>query len=208
MTKAVVGWDEKYKGKTFSWSRSYMWEGIYNIYARTWDTEIHDEVQVMLGSDYDCSEEYLLAQVEIGITAEVMADAQVEFLRRSKNAWNRYVSEERCRICKDRRARVIRGRKVRIGTELEIFWVGERATYWSMTHDWCRETETIAGGYDDNGNKVWIKAEYLENLTPVEFSAEDEKMWRKKWLMDNLPKGLRGKINGRGFNELYAEMEG
>ena len=57
------------------------------------------------------------------------------------------------------RAEVVRGRKVKKGTQLEIFWIGERPNYMGT------DTETIAGCYDDNHNKVWIKAEYLKPLT-------------------------------------------
>ena len=183
---------EKYIGRTFHWSSHYLWDGISTIYLRTWNMDTHAEEIVAIGDNYDTSTETLLNDVVFGLKPEVLLDAQVTYYRRSKDAWERYVAQERSRICKDRRARVVRGRKVRVGTEIEVFWVGERMAYYQPRYG-SGVTETIAGGYDDAGNKVWVKAEYLENLTPVEFTKQEELAWRKNWMLNNIPCGIRFK---------------
>lgn len=62
---------------------------------------------------------------------------------------------------------VIKGRKVPKGTVLKVFWIGERETYRTRTLKrqgcrWANETETVAGCYNENGEKVWIKSEYCK----------------------------------------------
>lgn len=64
---------------------------------------------------------------------------------------------------------VIKGRKIPKGTKLEVFWMGERPTYRTKQLRksgcrWANETEMIAGCYNENGEKVWIKTEYLKYL--------------------------------------------
>lgn len=64
---------------------------------------------------------------------------------------------------------VVKGRKIPKGTKLEVFWMGERPTYKTQQLRksgcrWANETEMIAGCYNENGEKVWIKTEYLKYL--------------------------------------------
>ena len=62
---------------------------------------------------------------------------------------------------------VIKGRKIPKGTILKVFWIGERDTYKTRTLKrqgcrWANETETVAGCYNENGEKVWIKTDYCK----------------------------------------------
>lgn len=64
---------------------------------------------------------------------------------------------------------VVKGRKISKGTKLKVFWMGERLTYKAQQLRksgcrWANETEMIAGCYNENGEKVWIKTEYLKYL--------------------------------------------
>lgn len=62
---------------------------------------------------------------------------------------------------------VVKGRKVPKGAVLKVFWIGERETYRTRTLKrqgcrWANETETVAGCYNENGEKVWIKTDYCK----------------------------------------------
>ena len=53
------------------------------------------------------------------------------------------------------------------GTILKVFWIGERDTYKTRTLKsqgciWANEKETVAGCYNKNGEKVWIKTDYCK----------------------------------------------
>ena len=49
----------------------------------------------------------------------------------------------------------------------------------------------IAGCRDKEGNKVWIKAEYLKNITPIKSPKAAE---RKKYLKWYVQKNARGVV--------------
>ena len=56
---------------------------------------------------------------------------------------------------------------VKKGTILNVFWIGERPTYKTKTLRnrgcrWANETEEVAGCYNENGEKVWIKVDYCQ----------------------------------------------
>lgn len=75
------------------------------------------------------------------------------------------------------------------GTILEVFWVGERPTYMSRQYSWINETEKVAGCYDKDGNKVWIKVEYLKNITEIKSpSAKERKKYIKHYVESYFPK--------------------
>ena len=69
--------------------------------------------------------------------------------------------------------------KVKKGTQLKVFWVGEKPTYQAQRYSYIKDTELIAGCYDNEGNKVWIKAEYLRSVTPLKSPCAAE---RKKFI--------------------------
>ena len=71
---------------------------------------------------------------------------------------------------------------------LEVFWVGEKETYKSRQYSWMHETEMIAGCYDENGNKVWIKAEYLKSIDQIKSPNAKE---RKKFIKAYIEKAAR-----------------
>ncbi len=101
---------------------------------------------------------------------------------------NSVVSEKQ-EVKANRKAEVVRGRKIPKGTILDVFWVGERETYRSRQYSWMNETELIAGCYDRDGNKVWIKAEYLKNVTKI---ASPNKTERRKFIKRYIDGALKG----------------
>lgn len=165
-------------------SRTHYWlDGMVDEFAIVYDEETEEikEVQVgYYGSDgynfYETSfETDLTTENARKIIRAMKAAALVEF--------EHSVINEKKAIKKGRTAEVIRGRKIPKGTKLVIFWIGERPTYRSRQYAWMNETETIAGGYDEFGNKVWIKAEYLKNITEVKSpSAKERKKFVKSYV--------------------------
>lgn len=106
----------------------------------------------------------------------------------AEEAYQKAVQAEREAIRKGREAEVIKGRKVPKGTRVSVFWVGERETYRSKQYHWMHETEEVAGCYDENGNKLWIKTEYLKNLTEV---ADPDETEHRNWIKGKLTQLFR-----------------
>jgi len=67
--------------------------------------------------------------------------------------------------------------KVRLGSCIPSVHtrVGERPTYTGYG------TELIAGCKDKDGNKLWIKAEYLKNISPIKSPKTKERKKYIKW---------------------------
>lgn len=174
---------ETYKGQVVS-EKEHMWmDGMLEITAFVWNMEDHrmESKQVgYIGADgsnlCDCSWEIDLSR-----------DAERDIIRtRKQEAYRAYaksVVDEKNRIRAGRDVEVVRVRKVKRGTRLHCFLVGERPTYMSQLHSYLRETEEIAGCKDDEGNKFWIKSKYLKNIT--ELKSPDAKN-RKKFIRNYL----------------------
>lgn len=91
-------------------------------------------------------------------------------------------------IRKDSNVEVIRGRKIKIGTKLHVFWIGERPTYFAKMHPWCKETMMLVGCTDESNNKVWIDADYLKVIDVIKSpNAKERKAFCKKYF-DNVKK--------------------
>ena len=89
------------------------------------------------------------------------------------------------KVSKGRKVEVVKGRKVKKGTQLDVFWVGERETYKSRQYSWMHETEEVAGCYDEDGNKVWIKTEYLKPIDKLKApNAKERKKFIKAYIKD------------------------
>lgn len=161
-------------------TRTHAWlDGMVDEYAVVWDMENHELKEIQFGYYGSDGYNFIDDSAERDLTVEVARD----ILRTLKqHAYQEYciaVKAKKAAIEKGIIAEVIRGRKVQKGTKLNIFWVGERPTYRSRQYSFMNETETIAGGYDEAGNKVFIKAEYLKNITPFKSPVAAE---RKKFI--------------------------
>lgn len=167
----------KYVGATFGeWSHMWM-DGMEEVHAVSWDGEkIVDEQVGYFGSD---GQNLCGCAWKVDATQEVMKQVRDYLLPSAEKAYREMVEKEKRKVRKGRIAEVVRGRKIPVGTELKVLWVGERPTYRSLMYSWMNETEEIAGCYDRNGNKVWIKTEYLKVTSDVEEPSEE---YRKKWI--------------------------
>lgn len=177
-----------YKGAVLKINGRYWLDGMYSETALVWNSEKQELDSIEFG--YYGIDGTNLA----GGSAEVDATPETwrEVLRSMKpNAYRAFcdsVVSFKHEIKKGTHAKVVRGKKVPKGTAVEVFWVGEKPTYRSMMHSYIRETDTIAGCYDENGNKLWIKAEYLENTDPIQSPNAKE---RKKFIKDYMQKRAR-----------------
>lgn len=156
------------------WDR-YWLDGMISEYARVWDVEKHEYKTVNIGyygSDYH---DFIGTQAEVEVSTEVARDIIRTLKTRAWRSFSESVRTKKEKIEPGIQALVIRGRKIPKGTELEVFWVGEKPAYTGY------DTEMIAGCKDADGNKVWIKAEYLKNITPIKSPVAAERKKYLKW---------------------------
>ena len=175
---------ETYKGQVL-YTREHRWmDGMTDEYAVVWDMDEHQTKEIQIGY-YGCDYRNMMGDVyaEADATEEVKRDVLRTLKRSAWVAFAKSVTEYKKQIHKGTRAEVIRGRKVKKGTILDVFWVGERETYQSRQYGWMNETETVAGAYDEDGNKVWIKVEYLKNIDPLKSpNAHERKRFIKNYV--------------------------
>jgi len=126
---------------------------------------------------------------EIDATKETWREVLRSLKPSARSAFAKSVIDYKRQIHAGTHAKVVKGKKIPKGTLVEVFWIGERPTYRSRCYDWMRETETIAGCYDQNGNKLWIKAEYLLNIDPLKSpNAKERKKFIKAYIEDQAHK--------------------
>lgn len=175
-----------YVGATIGeWSHMWM-DGMEEVTAYSWDGEkIVSNVVGYYGSD---GQNLCGCTWSVDATKEVLKAVRDYLLPTAEEAYQKAVQAEREAIRKGCEAVVVRGKKIPKGTKVSVFWTGERETYRSKMHSWMHETEEVAGCYDEDGNKLWIKTEYLKNLTPVDDPDETERM---EWIKGKLKQLFR-----------------
>ena len=159
---------------------SHSWlDGMYSEYAIVWDMKKHEFKSIQIGYYGIDGQNLANGSCEIDLTTEVARD----IIRTMKtNAYKLFcstVTEYKNSVLKDMDVVVVKGRKVKKGTQLKVFWVGEKPTYQAQRYSYIKDAELIAGCYDNEGNKVWIKAEYLRSVTPLKSPCATE---RKKFI--------------------------
>lgn len=166
---------EKYIGAVIGTKAQYHYDGMTDEYAIVWDMEKHSMDLVHVGYYGSDGYNFVDATCNVDLSVEVARDIIRTFKSEALDAYADSVVAEKKAIRKDRMAEVVKGRKVKKGTILKIFWVGERPTYRSRMYSYINETELVAGGYDEDGNKIWIKADYLKNLTIIKSPVAAER---------------------------------
>ncbi len=164
-----------YQGAVLDTSEHYWMDGMVSEYAHVWDMENHQFESVNVGYYGADGRDFIGTKVEIEVSKEVARDIIRTLKRRAYEDFCRSVIEKKNSIEAGITAKVVRGRKIPKGTILNVFWVGERPTYNGYG------TELIAGCKDKEGNKVWIKAEYLKNITPLKSPKAAERKKYMKW---------------------------
>lgn len=186
-----------YVGATFAESEHFWADGMLEVSADSWDIEKHEIVSTQVGYyGIDCRNMYDCAwKIDIG------TDAARDMIRTVKasaaKAFADAVIEEKQRIAKGRNCVVVRGRKVPKGTKINVFWVGERPTYRSRNYEWMTETETVAGGYTEDGMKVWIKADYLKVIDGIKSpDRRNRETFIRNYVERNVPLIVRNAARG------------
>ena len=151
--------ETRYAGQVIrTWD--HMWaDGMLEEYAVVWDPVEHKSKDIQVGY-YGSDGQNLCGGIswEIDFTDEIVRDVVETEKKHGAAAFDEMIERQKHTVLKGDRVRVVRGRKVPKGTELTVFWIGERPDYMGYN------TEKIAGCRDDAGNKVWIKYDYLETL--------------------------------------------
>lgn len=172
------GEDISYAGAVLEVWDHYWLDGMISEYARVWDIEKHEYKTVDIGyygSDYH---DFIGINAEVEVSTEVARDIIRTIKQSAYRSYCNTVQEKKNRIEPNIMAMVIRGRKVPKGTVLNVFWVGERPTYTGYG------TELIAGCKNEHGEKIWIKADYLKNISPLKSPKSAERRKFFKWYVE------------------------
>lgn len=159
-------------------------DGMVEETALVWELEKHEYKTVQIGYYAADGHDFVGIKAEIEVSMEVARDILRTMKTSALQSFCRSVREKKERIEPGITAQVVRGRKIPKGTVLEVFWVGEKPTYTGYG------TEMIAGCKDKEGNKVWIKAEYLKNITPLKSPKAAERKKYMKWYVERNAKRL------------------
>lgn len=165
------------------WER-YWLDGMLSEYALVWDLEKHEYKTVDIGYYGSDGHDFIGIQAEVEVSTEVARDIIKTLKTRAWESFCKSVQAKKEKIEPGIQALVIRGRKIPKGTKLEVFWVGEKPTYTGYG------TELLAGCKDEAGNKLWIKAEYLKNITPLKSPTAFERKKYLKWYVEENAGGL------------------
>jgi len=159
---------ESYKGQVIKID-THMWmDGMEDEFAVVWDMDEHNTKRIQVGYYGSDGRNLMDGYAKADMSVEVKKDILRTLKKEAKADFANSVVKYKREIRKGSNVEVIRGRKVKKGTRLEVFWVGDKETYRSKQYSWMHETEKIAGCYDENGEKVWIKAEYLKVIDKIE----------------------------------------
>jgi len=188
---------ESYKGQVITTTTHYWLDGMLEERAILWNPEKHETFSIQVGyyGIDGCNLCGMSATVDLN--TENYKDMLATFKKDAEIAFEEYLESRQNEIRKDRTAEVVKGKKVPKGTVLKVFWCGERPTYRSLSHSWMHETETIAGCFNENGEKVWIKADYLKTIDILPDLTEEEK---KTWFENYLTKRFSN------FDLIYKEI--
>lgn len=165
----------------------HMWmDGMLEEWAVVWDKDKKEIKHVTIGYYGNDGQNLCKSHAEIDADDETIRAVLKMLKEEATKRFVQSVIEYKQEIRKGRKVKVVRGRKVPKGTELEVFWVGEKPTYRSRNYSWMNETETIAGCYDKKGNKVWIKAEYLKPIDEIKSpNAKERNKFIKNYVEKN-----------------------
>ena len=138
----------------------------HSPYSEASEEEVHRTIESI--SEANCE------QFANGITPEcyksiskpqaVERAALTRILTLALEAAEREVRLTTPRLARGRKALVIKGRKIKPGTEVELFWVG------TQRNPYSHQNEDRAGAILPNGDKVFCSA---DNLDPI-VTAEDQ----------------------------------
>lgn len=171
--------DELYKGQVIGIDSRYWLDGMLEEWAVVWDPESNCTKRISFGYYGIDGTNLAGGRAEVDATEDTKRSVRKALKEEAIVDFCKSVQDYKKTIRKESKVEVIRGRKVPKGTILRVFWVGEQETYRSKQYSWMHETELVAGCYDDKGNKVWVKAEYLKPIDKIKSPNAKE---RKKFI--------------------------
>lgn len=134
------------------WLGERSWHDDSDFYAMVWDDETESPREVTYastrgwtynnGAAVDADE---ATQAKYAAWQDRLREQRAELARRAEEATPR----------RGKRVRVVRGRKVPVGTEGEVIWYGDKG--WGLR----------VGVRDDAGTVHWVDAKYVEVLAPA-----------------------------------------
>jgi len=179
----VMNGETTYEGAVVDIWDHYWLDGMMDEFATVWDMEAHEFKDIKVGyygSDYH---NFIDGYAEVDATEAVKRDMRRTFKKSALKAFADKVIAYKNGIRKGSYVEVMRGRKVEQGTKLRVFWVGEKPTYRASNYPWMKETETIVGGFAEDGEKVFVKAEYCKVLDkPKSPNAKERKEFIKEYV--------------------------
>ena len=176
---------ESFEGAVIRLDGKYWLDGMVERWAICWDIENHCTRQITY--DYNGLDGRNLCNMDadVDLNTETARDIIRTIKADALESLAEHIRTESRRIRKGDTTTVIRGRKVKRGTILNVFWVGEKETYLSKQYSWMHETEEIAGAYTEDGQKVWIKTEYLQRLTKdTPMTKKERKSYIKEFIFN------------------------
>lgn len=190
----IEGGNVLYSGAVIKTWDHYWLDGMIEEYAVIWDTENHCYRTITIGYyGSDCRNLMGNIRCEVEVSREVARDIIRTIKKLAVGSYCTSVLNKKKAIEKGITAEVVRGTKVKKGTKVEVFWVGERPKYAGYG------VEIIAGCFDENGNKIWIKAEYLKNILPLKSpNTKERKKYLEWYLRTNVNKSVRMAAGWKG----------
>ena len=173
--------EKRYEGAVLKIEGKYWLDGMYEERAICWDSESQTVKRVTFGYYGIDGSNLAGGSAVVDATPQTWREILRSFKPSANEAFAKNVLAHKSEIRVGTHASVVRGKKVPKGTVVEVFWIGQKPTFQSRQYSWVNETETIAGCYDQNGNKLWIKAEYLKNEDEVKSPNAKE---RRKFIKD------------------------
>jgi len=175
-----------FKGAVIKTWDHYWIDGMVSEYALVWNIEKHEYETVNIGYYGSDGHDFIGIKCEVEVSEIISRDILKHTKKSAIYSFCQSVIEKKSRIEAGIDAVVVRGRKVQKGKKLNVFWVGERPTFTGYG------TEGIAGCYDEQGNKIWIKADYLKNVTPLKSPTVKERKKYINWYIEqNTEKHVR-----------------
>lgn len=177
--------EPKYVGAVLDITEHCWLDGMTEETAVCWNSEKQEIERFQVGYYGSDGRNMDMTIAEIDASKETWREVLRYLKPAARSAFAKSVIDYKKAIHVGTHAEVVRGQKIPKGTKVEVFWIGEKPTWRSRQYDWMRETETIAGCYDEAGNKLWIKAEYLKNIDPLESpNAKERRKFIKAYLED------------------------
>ena len=176
-----------YKNCVIGETEHYWLDGMLEVNANVYDSERNKIISVQVGYYGSDGANLCACNWDVDVDTENLRKAYSSERSNAIIACAKSIEAKRYAIEKGAICEVVKGRKVKKGTIITVFWSGEKPTYSAQRYSWIHDTELIAGGYTESGEKVFIKAEYLKRLNPYKMpNRKERKKYIQRYILDVL----------------------